>query len=80
MAKFNSKEIAFLKKEFNLSDDAIKSLNKTNWLELREKCVDIEIEESVIAAEHEDNNYDMPEREIIAVHLAEKSLSELGFE
>ncbi len=80
MIKLSEKEKSFLKDEFNISDEDISSISKEKWLELKEKCFDIEVEESIKAAESKDDNYVMPMREVIAVHLAEKSLSDLGLE
>ena len=80
MIILNAKEKSFLKEEFKMSDNEISSISKEKWLELREKCFDIEVEESAKAAESNNEDYVMPEREVIAVHLAEKSLSALGLE
>lgn len=45
MVNLNNDQLKFLKKEFGISKDELKSISKDDWHKLREKCFDISVDE-----------------------------------
>ena len=45
--RLSDKQLHFLKKELFISKDDICSMTKKQWHEVREKCLDIEVEEAI---------------------------------
>lgn len=76
MTLFSTEEIEFLKKEFGLTEEKIKTISKSEWAEIQDKLFDIEVEEACMAAD--DPAYQLPKREEIAIRLYETPLKDLG--
>lgn len=70
----NSKELSFLKREFGISEDGLMSITKDEWKKIKEKCIDIDTEESI---KQEESGNEYSERGIIADRIIDKRFSEL---
>lgn len=69
-----SKELSFLKREFGISEDGLMSITKDEWKKIKEKCIDIDTEESI---KQEESGNEYSERGIIADRIIDKRFSEL---
>lgn len=82
---FHPGDLDFIKEEFGVTKEQLEKFSLEDWYELREKCFDIEVHEALKAAEAEENSddpdfeYEMPEREKIALRLCEMPLEAFGF-
>lgn len=65
-------QLRFLKDEFGLEKEDIEKMNVKQWFRVREKCFDIEVEETVKA-----DDDPLSERGEIAVRLADVKFSDL---
>lgn len=61
-------QLEFLKKEFDLTVSDIEKMDREQWMEIRERCFDIETEEAGLA---DNGNGPLSERGRIAVNLAD---------
>ncbi len=79
MTKFLPEEIEFLKKELGLTEDKIKNFTADEWrdMHMHDKIADIAIDEAFKGCEIS-MDYEMTDRERIALQITDKSLKELG--
>lgn len=70
----NKEEISFLEEELGVTEEKLNSLTVNEWKDIRERCIDIDVEESI---KQEKNGGEYSRRGIIADSIIDKRFSEL---
>lgn len=70
----SSEEISFLNKELGIAIESLNNLTIGDWKDIREKCLDIDVEESI---KQEENGEEYSRRGMIADSIIDKRFSEL---
>ena len=70
----SSEEISFLNKELGVTIESLNNLTIGDWKAIREKCLDIDVEESI---KQEENGEEYSRRGMIADSIIDKRFSEL---